>query len=110
MGDEIAGQFPYIPYDGGTKFTAIPDQNFLVEAAYFLHRAKVQPFLKYEPQAFAAASNASKHVNRFGAGASYYIKCQSLKWTTQYLRCLPQNGSPLKPSNEFALQLQFRYF
>ena len=30
---------------------------------------------------------------------------QNLKWTTQYLRCLLRNGSPLKPSNQFTLQL-----
>ena len=34
---------------------------------------------------------------------------QNLKWTTQYLR-LPRNGSPIRPSNQFTLQLQFMYF
>ena len=49
-GDEVAGQFQYIHYDGRTKFTAIPDQNdFLLEAAYYVHQAKIQPFLKYFP-------------------------------------------------------------
>jgi hypothetical protein len=110
-GDEVAGQFQYIHYDGRTKFTAIPNQNdFLVEAAYYAHKAKIQPFLKFEAQSFVAAANASRDVNRAGVGANYYIHGQNLKWTTQYLRCLPQNGSPFKPSNEFTLQLQFMYF
>jgi hypothetical protein len=43
-------------------------------------------------------------------GANYYIHGQNLKWTGQYLRALPQNGSPLKPANEFTVQLQFMYF
>ncbi len=110
-GDEVAAQFQFYHYDGRTKFTAIPDQNdFLLEAAYYLHRVKLQPFTKYESQAFVAAANASKDINRFGLGANYYIHGQNLKWTCQYLRALPQNGSPLKPSNEFTLQLQLMYY
>jgi hypothetical protein len=110
-GDEVAGQFQYIRYDGRDKFISIPLQNdFLVEAGYFDHRVKIQPFVKYEAQAFAAAANASKDISRFGMGANYYIHGQNLKWTGQYLRALPQNGSPLKPANEFTVQLQFMYF
>jgi hypothetical protein len=110
-GDEVAGQFQYIRYDGRSKFTSIPLQNdFLVEAGYYAHKAKIQPFLKYEAQAFAAEANASKDIDRWGLGANYYIHGQNLKWTGQYLRALPRNGSPLKPTNEFTLQLQFMYF
>ena len=110
-GDEVAGQFQYYQYDGRTKFTAIPEQNdFLLEAAYYVHQAKIQPFLKYESQAFAAAANATRDINRFGLGANYYIRGQNLKWTCQYLRAMPQNGSPFKPTNEFTMQLQLFYY
>ena len=110
-GDEVAAQFQYIHYDGRTKFSAIANQNdFLLEAAYYVHQAKIQPFLKYEAQDFVAASNGSKDINRFGLGASYYIRGQNLKWTCLYLRALPQNTTALKPSNEFTVQLQLMYF
>jgi hypothetical protein len=110
-GDEIAGQLQYYHYDGRTKFTAIPDQNdYLLEGAYYVHQAKVQPFLKYESQAFVLAANASKDINRFGLGANYYIRGQNLKWTCQYLRAMPQNGSTVKPTNEFTVQLQLFYY
>jgi hypothetical protein len=110
-GDEVSGQFQYIHYDGQAKFTAIPLQNdVLVEAGYYDHKVKIQPFVKYEAQAFAAAANASKDISRVGLGANYYIHGQNLKWTCQYLRALPRNGSPLKPTNEFTVQLQFMYF
>ena len=60
-GDEVAGQFQYIRYDGRAKFPGIPLQNdFLVEAGYYCHKVKIQPFVKYEAQAFAAAANASQ--------------------------------------------------
>jgi hypothetical protein len=110
-GDEVAGQVQFIHYDGRDKFVGIPDQNdLLVEAGYYVHKAKLQPFLKCETQSFLAAANASKDVNRAGFGANYYIRNQNLKWTFQYLRAMPQNSSTLKPANEFTVQLQFMYF
>lgn len=110
-GDEVATQFQYYHYDGRTKFTAIPNQNdYLLEGAYYVHQAKIQPFLKYESQNFVAAANASKDINRFGLGANYYIRGQNLKWTCQYLRAMPQNGSTVKPTNEFTVQLQIMYW
>jgi hypothetical protein len=107
----VAVQVQDIRYDGRDKFTSIPLQNdFLVEAGYYDHKVKIQPFVKYEAQAFAAAANTCKDISRFGLGANYYIHGQNLKWTGQYLRALPQNGSSLKPANEFTVQLQFMYF
>jgi len=110
-GDEVDGQFQYIHYDGKTKFTTIPEQNdYLVEGGYYVHKAKIQPFTKYEAQAFVTAANASKDINRFGLGANYYIRGQNLKWTCQYLRASPRNSTTLKPSNEFTVQLQLFYY
>jgi hypothetical protein len=110
-GDEIAAQFQFIHYDGRLKFPTIAAQNdYLVEAAYYVHRAKLQPFLKYEAQSFVASSNASKDVNRFGLGANYYIRGQNLKWTLQYLRALPQNTTALQGCNELTVQLQLVYW
>ncbi len=111
QGDEVASQFQYIHYDGRTKFTAIPDQNtYLLEAAYYSHIAKIQPFMKYETQSFVTAANASKDINRAGFGANYYIHGQNLKWTAEYLRAMPQNTTAIKSTNEFTVQLQLMYF
>jgi hypothetical protein len=111
LGDEAGGQFQYIHYDGRTKFPGIPDQNdCLVEAAYYVHQARIQPFLKFETQSFVYRVNATKDIHRAGFGANYYIHGQNLKWTLQYLRALPQNGSPLRPTNELTMQLQVMYF
>ena len=110
-GDEIGGQFQYYHYDGRQKFTAIPDQNdWFVEGAYYIHQAKAQPFVKFEQQNFVAAANAAKDIHRVGTGVNYYVHGQNLKWTLQYNRLLPQNGSPLKASNEVTMQLQLFYF
>lgn len=111
QGDEVASQFQYIHYDGRTKFTAVPDQNdYMLEAAYYCHKARIQPFLKVEAQEFVAAANASKDVNRFGFGANYYFHGQNLKWTAEYLRAMPQNTTAIQSSNEFTIQLQLMYF
>jgi hypothetical protein len=110
-GDEVAAQFQFAHYDGRTKFTTIPDQNdYLLEGGYYVHQAKVQPFVKYESQTFVTAANASKDINRFGLGATYYIHGQNLKWTCQYVRAMPQNTATVKPTNEFTVQLQLFYF
>ena len=110
-GDEAAAQFQFIHYDGRAKFPTILNQNdYLVEAGYLVHQAKLQPFFKYESQNFVAAANAAKDVNRFGLGANYYIRKQNLKWTALYLRALPRNTTTLKASNEFTMQLQLMYW
>ena len=98
-------------WDGREKFTTIPDQNDqLVEAAYYFHRTKLQPFGKFETQNFVAAVNSTKDINRYGFGANYYLHGQNLKWTVQYTRALPQNGSTIRASNEFTTQIQVFYF
>jgi len=40
----------------------------------------------------------------------YYIRGQNLKWTFQVLLAQPQNGSLIRPGNEFTLQMQAFYF
>jgi hypothetical protein len=110
-GDEVAAQFQFIHYDGRTKFPTIADQNdYLLEAGYYVRQVKVQPFFKYESQTFVTSANAPKDVNRYGFGGNYYIRGQNLKWTAQYLRALPQNTTSLKASNEFTMQLQLMYW
>jgi hypothetical protein len=110
-GDEIGGQFQYFNYDGRQKFTAIPAQNdWFVEGAYYFHRAKAQPFAKFGAQSFVAQANRSKDLHRFGGGMNYYVRGQNLKWTLQVMRALPQNGSPIRASNEVTMQLQLFYF
>ncbi len=109
-GDEIGGQYQFIHYDGRTKFIGIPDQNDgMVEAAYYLHRIKLQPFMKYESQLFVASSNQAKDVNRYGGGINYYVRGQNLKFTLQYVRAFVNNAA-VKPANELAVQIQLFYF
>ncbi len=110
-GDEIGAQFQFLHYDGRQKFTSIADQNdWFVEGAYYVHRAKTQPFVKFESQDFVKAALGASDIHRAATGVNYYIRGQNLKWTLQYDRLLPQNGSPLKPSNEFTIQIQVYYF
>jgi hypothetical protein len=110
-GDEIGGQFQYFHYDGRQKFPTILDQNdWFTEGGYYIHRAKIQPFGKFESQNFVATANGLKDIHRIGTGANYYVHAQNLKFTLQYNRLLPQNGSTVKPSNEFTMQFQVYYF
>jgi len=110
-GDEVGFNVQYLHFDGRQKFTSIPDQNnFLAEAAYYSHKTKVQPFVRFETQQFVAAANNGKDIHRAGGGVNYYLRGQNLKLTAQVLRSLPQNGSLIRPGNDFTLQVQGFYF
>ncbi len=110
-GDEVGFNASVMHFDGRNFLTAIPDQtNYLLEGAYLFHKIKTQPFAKFETQDFTAAVNGTKDINRWATGLNYYIHGQNLKWTAQYTRALPQNGSLLRPSNEFTMQLQVFYY
>jgi len=66
-GDEVGFNASVMHFDGRQKFTAIADQtNYLLEGAYYIHKAKFQPFVKFETQDFVAAVNGTKDINRWG--------------------------------------------
>ncbi|MBK8598335.1 MAG: hypothetical protein IPP07_13845 [Holophagales bacterium] len=109
-GDEVGGQVQWIHYDGGTFLSALPKQDdLLVEAAYYLSAAKVQPFLKYESQKFANDIDKAKDQDRFGGGLNWYVSGQNFKVTAQYLRIEPKS-STVKATDQFTIQLQGFYF
>jgi len=110
-GDELGGQFQFFHYNGGEKFTAIHEQNdWFVEGAYYADRMKFQPFGKFEEQSITGSVDSASNIHRVGGGLNYYIHAQNLKWTTQFARVLPQNGSKLHESNAITLQLQVFYY
>jgi hypothetical protein len=108
-GDEIAGQVQWSHYDG-EKFLAAParQNDYLVELAYFVAAAKVQPFAKFERQRFSAAALQNDDATRFGAGLHYYVHGLNLKLSAQYLRVLPRG--PSKDTNELTAAMQVWYF
>jgi hypothetical protein len=107
-GDEVGGQFQYFHYDGGSKFPTIAKQDdYLVEAAYYLRAIRLQGFGKFESQDFVNLADQAKDVHRWGGGANYYIHGQNLKFTFQWLRAMQQN---LMPASELTVQFQVYYF
>jgi hypothetical protein len=109
-GDEVGVNFQYIHYDGRTRFLAIPNQNdLLLELAYYVHQAKLQPFFAVSSQDLVASSEKTPDVGRYGTGVHYYVRGQNLKWTLQYNRAVQRNTTA-KPGNELIMQLQIFYF
>jgi hypothetical protein len=109
-GDEIGGQVQWIHYNGQDFIKTLPQQNdYLVEAAYYLSAAKLQPFVKYESQKFSLDADKAKDVSRFGGGLSYFVSGQNFKITAQYLRVEPKDDA-VKSTNQFTVQLQAFYF
>jgi hypothetical protein len=107
--DEIAGQVQISHYDGGTFIPAPARQNdALVELAYFIAAAKVQPFAKFEQQKFSAASLEVGNQTRWGGGLHYYAHGQNLKLSAQLVRIFPQ--APIRDTNEYTLAMQVWYY
>lgn len=107
-GDEFAGQVQGIHYDGGTFLPSLPKQNdFLVEASYYISAAKVAPFAKYESQKFSKAVDKPKDQTRWGAGLHYYLSNQNFKLSAQYLHVSPK--SPIQGTNQFTFAFQAFY-
>lgn len=108
--DEIAVLAQGVHYDGGHFLTAIPRQNdYLVECGYYIAPTKVQPFVKYEDQAFSLTSTPSKDQKRYGVGLNYYVYGQNLKFTGQLTHVTPDN-SAIRSTNEFTVQMQVWYY
>ncbi len=108
-GDEFALSGQWGHYDGNTFIKALPRQNdYLVEAGYYLSAVKLQPFGKWEQQKFVADEQMKNDVTRWGGGFHYYVFGQSLKLSAQYLRIMPK--APLRDTNEFTLAMQVWYY
>src|SRR5260221_5027838 len=104
--NEVAALAQVMHYDGGKFLTAIPRQNdYLAEFDYYIAPSKVQPFLKYENQAFVVSSSPSNDVRRYAGGLNYYVNRQNLKFTGQLTRVVPDNNA-IRSTNQVTIQMQ----
>ena len=109
-GDEVGGQFQWTHYDGSDFIKTLPRQNdYLVEAAYYISTAKVQPFAKWESQRFSETADQVGDLDRWGVGLNYYVYGQNLKFTAQYLR-VNYKADGRNATNQFTVQMQVFYF
>jgi Phosphate-selective porin O and P len=109
VGDELALSGQWDHYDGNTFIKALPRQNdYLVEAGYYLSAVKLQPFGKWEQQKFVADAQMNNDITRWGGGFHYYVYGQNLKLSAQYQRIMPK--APLKDTNELTLAMQVWYY
>ncbi len=59
--DCVTFQADYMRYDGGATFVALPRQDvLLVELGYFIHQARMTPFVQYATRDYAAAARADE--------------------------------------------------
>ncbi len=97
--------------NGGTLFTALPEENtFSMEAGVFIRKAKIAPILRYEQKTFNQTVNVPKNENRFVAGLNFYPypKAENnfnIKFWWQRVNL--QTGYA---TNEFTVQMHVFYF
>jgi hypothetical protein len=111
----------YKHYDSGTAkgfatagVKVVPAQDdFYIDAGFYIAMAKVQPFLRYETLSFSNAVDQPKNQKRFGGGLNYYIYGNNLKITAAYERIMPKTmptTAQIKDFNHFLVQFQGIYF
>jgi hypothetical protein len=102
----FTGQFDYNRFDGSTTFVTLPKQNdYLVEAGYFIKAAKITPVLQLSNRDIIGVSNGDEL--RWSIGLNYYWAGQNANVKGAYTRIHP-GAAP--DQNEFTVQLQLFYF
>jgi len=116
-GDEIDFNAEYYRYDGGTTFSAIPEQNDAnVEIAYYRKSLNASAFARFEIQEMAddAAGAAGTAGNRrwFGGGFKYFVAENSLHFTLAYNRTQYPDADEdaVNSTNQLTLQMQAFYY
>jgi hypothetical protein len=104
----ITAQAEFIHYDGGTTLTTLPKEDtFLGEVGYYITKAKVTPWLRYESKAFSAVAKQTGDEKRYQAGLSYFLRGQNFSIKAGYGRVEPNVGNS---TNVFTVQLQAFYY
>jgi Phosphate-selective porin O and P len=121
--DAVTLETDYLYYDGGKQFQQViggiatallPKQDAVfVQAGYYFHALKLQPFLRYERLDFREERFQTGDQQRYGCGLNWYVSAQNLKVTPFYERIVPKikpATATTKATHHFGVQLQVLYF
>ena len=111
----------YKHYDSGTSKgfatagvpTVAPQNDYYVDAGFYIGAAKVQPFFKYESLNFEGPVQSLRNQTNVGGGFNYYVWSYNLKFSGGYQRVMLKVKpvtARIKDANRFVLQLQGSYF
>jgi hypothetical protein len=105
-GSSITLQADFIHYNGGTTFASLPHQStWLLEGGYYLHRAKLGPYVQLSTRDFANPRLADD--KKFSGGLAYWLSGHKLNIKMGIGRLL-KDGAPDR--TQFVLQTQFFYY
>jgi Phosphate-selective porin O and P len=97
--------------NGGTLFTALPQQNtFSIEAGVFIKKAKIAPIVRYEQKTFTQTINEGKNENRYVAGLNFYPRAKAENNFNIKVWWQRLNLKTGYATNEFTVQMQVMYF
>jgi len=95
-------------FDGGTTFTALPEQrDGVLQVGYYFAGPKVMPFLRYEKQDFRSTANNARDNNREQLGLAYYPNGHNFNIKGAYTRVDPRVGNK---TNQYTVQMEFNYY
>ncbi len=102
------GELTLLRFDGGTFFTAIPQQNDgTAQIGYYVAQAKVMPWARAERQSFKPAANKGATNNRQQVGLTWFPNANNFNLKFAYSRVSPRVGNK---TNEYTAQMQFFYY
>jgi hypothetical protein len=105
-GDGITVQVDYQTLDGSDFLVSLPKQtNSLAEIGYYIHSAKLQPYIQYAKNDFDAADRADEE--RKQVGLAYYFKGNNSNFKIAWTK-IDKDG--LKDRNQYLLQYQVYQF
>ncbi|HEY8132616.1 MAG TPA: hypothetical protein VII12_12070, partial [Thermoanaerobaculia bacterium] len=95
-------------FDGGSTFTALPEQrDAALQLGFYLAATKVMPFLRLEKQDFKARANNGRDNNRQQLGLAYYPNGNNFNIKGAYSRVDPRTGNT---TNQYTVQMQYFYY
>ena len=123
----VTAHVDYIRFDGGCGLTAagaratncllpnVPRQNeIFTDVGFYLVDWKLQPFLRFERNAFEDEIDRTANARRYMAGLNYYFAQQNFKVAAAYERIVPKvaasSTSKQKNTSHFVIQFQIFYF
>lgn len=120
-GNGITAQADYIHYDGGDTFgftapaatktaTLYKQDDFYVEAGFFLGGPKVMPFLRFEQLRDATGSNAKLDKAFYQAGFGWYPYGANFNIKAGFTRKEFPSDPLTASTNQYTVQVQLFYY
>lgn len=107
-GDAVTAQANFIRYDGGGEYpfqSLAPQNTWLVEGAYYLHRARLGPYIQFASRDLTEPG--ARDDGKVQGGVSWWVQKHRVNLKAGYGRLFSDDAAD---RSQFLVQAQFFYF